>query len=259
MAARRLLAPCAFLLLSACQDFGGPIGGGLGGGPASLSPQEQRLQAIETKLGDIQRKVDNLNFAAQSQGITRLESEVRSLRGDVEQLRNDLEVSSKRSRDLYQDLDRRMTALENTSRAAHLSMTPQMAQPPAPPASQEEESTYLAVFDRLKAGKYDDAINGFKDQLARWPEGKYADNASYWMGQSYYSKRDYDAALAAFRALVEKFPTSPKAPEALVKVGTIHLDKKQKDEARATFQRVVKDYPDSDSANTARQRLEQLK
>lgn len=242
------------LALGACADFGAPIGGS-----APLSPQEQRLQGIEARLGDVTRKVDNLNFAAQSQGVSALEAEVRGLRGDVERLRFDLDSGNKRSRELYQDLDRRITALENASRSAHLAMTPQIAQPPPVPPSQEEESAYLAVFDKLKAGKYDDAIAGFKDQLQRWPDGRYADNAWYWMGESYYVKHEYDAALTSFRTVLDKFTSSAKAPDAQLKVGLTLIEMKKKDEGRASLQKVVKDYPDSNAATLARQRLDQLK
>ena len=243
------------VLLGGCADFGAPIGGS----NAPLSPQEQRLQAIEARLAEMTRKVENLNFASQTQGISKLEAEVRGLRGEVERMRYDLEASDKRARDLYQDLDRRITKVENEGRAAKLSMEPRISQPPPVPASQEEEATYLAVFDKLRGGRYDEAITGFRDLLQRWPDGRYADNAWYWMGESYYAKRDYDAALECFRALLEKFPASAKAPDAMLKTGMAQLEKKQKAEAKATLQKLVSEYPDSNAANVARQRLEQIK
>jgi tol-pal system protein YbgF len=242
------------LLLTGCADFGRPIGGN-----APLSPQEQRLQAIETRVAEIARKVDNLNFAAQSQGLGKLEAEVRGLRGDVEKLRYDLEQSDKRSRDLYQDLDRRMTRLENQGNAARLSMESRIAQPPALPAGQEEEAAYQAVFEKLRGGKYDESVTGFRDFLQRWPQGDYADNAWYWLGESQYAKRDYDGALQSFKMLLEKFPDSDKAPDGLLKTAVIQLDKKQKAEAKATLQQVLSRYPDSTAANVARERLDKLK
>jgi tol-pal system protein YbgF len=253
---RFTLALGAALTLAACADFGGPISGGP---DAPLSPQEQRLQALETRLGELVRKVDNLNLTQQTQGISGLQNEVRGLRGDVEKLHYDIDSSSRRSQELYQDLDRRMTKLENESRSAKLTMAPGIANAPPVPATQEEESTYLGVFDQLKAGRYDDAIAGFKSFLGRWPQGRYADNAWYWLGESHYVKRDYDNALSSFRTLLEKFPSSAKAPDALLKIGMAQIDKKQKAEARATLEKVIADYPTSNAASLAKQRLEQLK
>lgn len=246
----------AAALLCGCADFGGPIGGGES---RPLSPQEQRLQAIEGKLAELARKVDNLNLAAQNQGLSRLEAEMRGLRGEVERARYDLDTSEKRSRELYQDLDRRLAKLENESRSPKLAMEPKISQPPPVPESQEEETLYLATFDQLKAGRYDDAIAGFQQQLQRWPQGRYAANAWYWMGEAHYVKRDYGAALESFRALLQAFPESAKAPDALLKVGMAQIEQKQRNEARATLQKVVDQYPNSNAANLARQRLEQLK
>lgn len=242
------------LLLAGCADFGGPIGGG----SAPLSPQEQRLQALESRLADVARKVDNLSFASQTQSIAKLEAEVRGLRGEVERLRYEIETGEKRSRELYQDLDRRLTKVENEGRA-RLSMEPRLSSPPPVPASQEEESTYDAVFAQLKAQRYDDSIAGFKDLLARWPQGQYAPNAWYWLGESYHIKKNYDAALDAFNSLLAQFPTSAKAPDALFKIGLCQSEKKNKAEARASWQKVVAEYPNSQAAGLARQRLEQTK
>lgn len=240
-------------LLGGCADFGGPIGGS---GP--VNPQEQRLQALEARLGEVARKVENLTLAAQSQALARLEAEVRGLRGEVERMRFELESSEKRGRELYQDLDRRLTRIENEGRA-RLSMEPRIAAPPPVPASQEEEATYTAVFEQLRSGKFDESIAGFKDLLAKWPQGRYADNAWYWLGESHYAKKDFDAALEAFRSLMAQFPTSPKAADALFKIGLCHAEKKQKAEARASWQQVIAEYPNSNAASLARQRLDQLK
>src|SRR5688572_18970219 len=146
-------------LLAGCQDFGGI----LAGGEASQSPREQRLQAIEARLAEVTRKLDNLSLAAQAQNLTRLEAEVRGLRGEVEKLRFDFDTSEQRARDLYVDLDKRLARIENQG-GARLSMEPRLSQAPAG-ASSDEEAAYDAVFAQLKAGKFDDSIKGFRDVL----------------------------------------------------------------------------------------------
>lgn len=256
MAALRIVAVVAAGLVAGCADFGAPIDGG---SEASLSPQEQRLQAIETRLGDVTRKVDNLNTSNQAQNLSRLEAEMRSLRGEVEKLRYEIDTGNQRARELYQDLDRRMQLIENERRSARLAMEPKIAQPPAIPASQEEEAGYAGILDQLKAGRTDEAIAGFRDFTNRYPQGRFTDNAFYWMGEAYFVKRDYPSAERSFRTVLERFPASPKAPDALLKVGAAQLEQKQKDEARATWQKVIADYPASNAASLARQRLEQNK
>ena len=240
-------------LLAGCQEFGGV----LGGGDAPQSPREQRLQAIEAKLAEVTRKLDNLSLAAQAQNLARLEAEVRGLRGEVEKLRFDFDTSEQRARDLYTDLDKRLARIEQGG--ARLSTEPRLSQSPPGASSQDEESTYSAVFEQLKAGKFDESIKGFRGLLNRWPQGRYADNAWYWLGESYYAKKSFDSAADSFRTLLTQFPDSTKAPDALFKVGVCQYDKKQRNEARATWLKVVSDYPNSSAAKLARQRLDQTK
>ncbi|MGH8432347.1 MAG: tol-pal system protein YbgF, partial [Solimonas sp.] len=122
-------------------------------------------------------------------------------------------------------------------------------------ASVEEETAYLAAFDELKNGKYDGAVRGFRSMLERWPQGAYAANGYFWMGEAYIVKRDHKSALTAFQTLLQRFPTSPKAPDAMLKVGLTQIDLKQESEGRATLQRVISTYPNSNAAKLAQQRL----
>ena len=238
----------AAALLAGCQEFGGV----LGGRDSPQNPREQRLQAVEAKLADVSRRMEALTLAAQSQNVTRLEAEVRELRGEVEKLRFDFDTSEQRARDLYMDLDKRLARLEGQGGARRPSSAPV-------PSSQDEEAAYQAAFEQLKAGKFDDSIKEFRALLARWPQGRYADNAWYWLGESYYARKNYDGALESFRMLLTQFPDSTKAPDALFKVGVCQLDKKQKGEARATWLKVVSQHPNSNAAKLARQKLEQTK
>lgn len=122
-------------------------------------------------------------------------------------------------------------------------------------ATVEEETAYLAAFDEFKNGKYDNAIRGFKNMVATYPQGTYAPNAYFWMGEMYTIKRDYKAALTNFQAILQRFPATPKVPDAMLKVGLTQLELKSEAEGRATLQRVISTYPNSNAAKLAAQRL----
>lgn len=261
-----LLPPIAFgvLVISACTpSFGASR---IDGGQDIQSPEERRLQTVETKLSELNRRVDGINSLGLDQDTQKLREDLRSLRGDVEKLRNDVDNQAKRSKDQYLDLDRRMQKLEsgtiaigNNNTQASPPVTSPPAQPPSSGGSPEEETAYLTTFDLLKNGKYDEAIKGFKDMTAKWPAGHYADNATYWTGEAYYVKRDYKAALLNFKTVLEKYPSSPKASDAMLKIGLSQIELKQTDKGKATLQRVIDTYPGANAANLARQRLDTLK
>ncbi len=298
-------APLLLLTLSACaSDYGGAING-----QRALSPEEQRLQANETKLTEVSRRLNAIE--AQQQNATSSD-DLRNLRGQLEQLRYDVDQLQK-SQAQINDIDQRVRRLEgggapppsgdanavpgaaynggannsmpgapigapaNNAPLVAAGAVVGAAQPvtrttvvaPAPPAAApaaasssaaaDEEAIYLRSFDLLKAAKYDDAIGGFKGMLAKYPQGNYADNAWYWMGESYYVKNDYPNALKSYQSLLQKFPASPKVPDALLKSGAILQNQGQKDQARAAFNQILKAYPSSSAATQARTRLAQLK
>jgi tol-pal system protein YbgF len=268
----------AAALLAGCASGG--YGGPISGGSDNLSPSERRLQAVESKLAELSRRLDAVNLTGMDQENMRLRDDMRQLRGEVERLRYDFDQAQRRAREQYLDLDRRLQRFEGpgggqppvgarveasgTVTTPGLTRSPQTSIDGTPPpvtisqgsgASPEEEGAYLTAFDALKNGKYDEAIRGFRALLEKWPQGRFADNALYWSGEAYYVKRDYNSALAAFQAVLERFPNSPKGPDAMLKLGLTQIELKQEAQGRATLQRLVETYPQSNAARLAQQRL----
>jgi len=238
------------------------------------------MRAVESKLTELTRRINQ----AENKDDTKLQDDLRNLRGDLERVRFELDTQTRRNKDVGADVERRLQKLEAQAAApavaapavappaADLSVSaPAVAAPPpviytAPPAAPsadsgataaEEQAAYLKAFESLKAGKYDAAITGFKAMLGQWPQGNFADNAWYWLGESQYVKRQYKAALDSYTALVERFPASPKVPDALFKSGLTQIELQQPDKAKAAWRRVMKDYPNANAAGLARQRLAQ--
>ena len=119
----------------------------------------------------------------------------------------------------------------------------------------DERSSYNAAFDTLKAGRYADSARQFLAFLERYPNGTYAPNALYWLGESYYATQNYALAQQQFQALLDRYPTHDKAPGALLKVGLSQYGLKQMDAAKATLSQVGRRYPGTDAARVADDQL----
>jgi tol-pal system protein YbgF len=259
-----LPASCCALLLAACAS-----------NPAD-DPVQIKLNDIDARLGSVERVVSNQSLVDMSRRIDALEAQLREQRGSVEVLEKSAETARKSQRDLYADLDRRLSALENgthgTSGAAGAAGTTDSAGAATAvgggaataggaadgAAAGDDQAAYTAAFDHLKGGRYADAIAGFQDLMTRYPASTLLDNAQYWIGEAYYVTRDYEHAAAAFRAVGERWPTSRKAPDALLKLGYTQFEQKHLTAARATLQQVVERYGGSDAARLAQERLRKL-
>ena len=121
-----------------------------------------------------------------------------------------------------------------------------------------DKASYQAAFDLLKAGQYDQAIAGFQKHLASYPEGAYADNAQYWLGEAYYVNKSFAEARTAFQRVLDKYPQSRKIPDALLKLGYCAYELKDIPAARSALKQVTAKYPDSAAARPAQQRLDKI-
>lgn len=124
---------------------------------------------------------------------------------------------------------------------------------------ENEKNSYDKAFQSLKDLRYADAAQQFQSFLSQYPNSEYADNAQYWLGESYYVTRNYDIALQAFQGLMSDYPSSPKVPDGLLKIGYTHYELKQWDQARAALEQVQEQYPDTTLARLAGSRLRSMK
>jgi tol-pal system protein YbgF len=218
-------------------------------------PVQARLNDLDARLTKIERIMSNQSLLDMAQHLDAVQADVRTLRGQVDELQNGSEAMRKQQRDLYADLDRR---LAERGAAVGGGQAGASGTAGASASGGADQTAYAQAFEALKSGNYGAAIAGFRQYLATYPTSGLADNAQYWLGETYYVTRDYDNAAVAFRAVGEHWPNSRKAPDALVKLGFTEFELKQYAEARATLTQVTKRFPDSDAAKLAADRLKRL-
>ncbi len=234
--------------------------------------EAQRRQSVADRVAALEQQANapspTLELLRQ---IEALRAEVNSLRAQLEEQQHQTEQAANSARTQYLDVDARLQRLEAASQpppvldlpgdapveAAPADGAGAAANPPGKPvpATADEKAAYDAALNALKAAQYADSARQFGDFLARYPNGAYAPNALYWLGESYYVTENYPLAAEQFRELVQRYPAHDKTPGGMLKLGLSQLGMKQKSEGRATLQAVVKQYPGSDAARTAQQRL----
>ena len=122
-----------------------------------------------------------------------------------------------------------------------------------------EKADYNTAFAALKEGRYAESARLFAAFADRYPNGEYADNAQYWLGESYYVTGNYRIALDAFQKLVGRFPQSSKAPDAKLKLGFTHYELKQWDAAQSMLAEVTREYPNTTVSRLAENRLRAMR
>src|SRR5690606_4265136 len=207
--------------------------------------------------------------------LTALRREVQALRSQIEELQQHNEQLKSSNRSQYLDLDGRLNRLEGTAPGTldpNAVPAPSTSAPAAVPAIRDvaptihgdpgslskmadERGAYETAFNALKTGQYAQSASLFQQFLVDHPNGSYAPNARYWLGESYYVTQNYAMALEQFQALVQLHPTHDKTPGALLKVGLSQYGLNDLDAAEATLSQVARQYPGTDAARTADDRL----
>ncbi len=123
----------------------------------------------------------------------------------------------------------------------------------------ESEAAYRDAFALLKAGQYDQSIKGFTSYLQQYPNGQYADNAQFWVGEAYYVTRRFEPAITQYQNLIANYPESQKQAQARLKIGYSFDELGRRDEAAQILIQLMRDYPDSAAAQLADQRLQRLR
>jgi tol-pal system protein YbgF len=252
---------------------------------STLTPTEDpvylKMTDLEARVLRIERVVENQSLIELASQLDTLRAETTALRGEVETLRFETENSDDRQRELYVDVDRRLQTLEQSQRQAFAPppsqspggfapAAPSAAAPPpvaaAPPPvaaaparpTGTDQQNYQAAFDLLQARRYEEAGKAFNDFLIGFPDSPLADNAQYWLAETYYVQRQFPQALGHFQMVVENYPQSAKLPDALLKVGYCQAELGNRDAARTALQQVMRQFPDATAARLASQRLERL-
>ncbi|MSQ47124.1 MAG: tol-pal system protein YbgF [Deltaproteobacteria bacterium] len=146
-----------------------------------------------------------------------------------------------------------------------------VAPPPPPPAlalpsedeltlakeSFEAQEEYRAAWQALSGQRYNEAIQQFRTFQRKNPTSEMADDAQYWIGESYFTRRDYNRAILELNDVL-KYRKGDKAPAALLRQAEAFDEIGDKTDARLILQKLLNDYPNSREAKDAREQLQSL-
>ena len=136
--------------------------------------------------------------------------------------------------------------------------TPPPSTPPVNSTGMTPRRLYETAYADYTAGQWSLAIQGFETYLKTYPKSDLADDAQYYIGESYAGDSKFRDAATAYEKVIRDYTTSDILPEAWYKVGISYDRLGQADKAREAFEFVVKTYPDSDAGRLAKQNLDRL-
>lgn len=192
--------------------------------------------------------------------VEQLQQEIQQLRGTTEEQAYLLEQFKKSSRDRYIDLDRRISQLVTSKAAPVAAKIPSDNLAPQKNASAEEKVLYGKAKKKIKVKQFDEAISLLNKLLIDFPEGAYASNAYYWLGEVNLAlpAPDYQSAEIHFLKLLQRDARHRKVPAALFKLGKLYDMTGQAKLADKYLNRVIQQHSKSSAASLARKYLQAM-
>jgi len=214
--------------------------------------QEQQKQILE-RLSQTERQLaeqktaalqQHAVYAAQQEQIAQLKNRLRRLQNTTAKLNE----------------SRKITKLKLDKKIEKIAQAIKPAEPVELPGSggEDEKDHYTAAYLALKSGRYEEAIEKFRELLKTNPNGAYSDQAYYWLGESYLAQNNIPRAIGNFEWMVSNYPESTKHAVAMLRLGISYQSQGRITEARDLLQRLLKIHGDSPSAEEARVLLQSI-
>ena len=222
-----------------------------------------RIEAVQSEIRTLSTGVEEYKdyLNRPSKEIGRVKEDVEGRLKGLEERRKTLEERNKAQEEKMREMEDRLKGLEGKMKQAEPEKPSPAKEVPSERkgASAGMENLYKVAYESYQKGDAEGARKKFETFLKQYPNTELSDNAQFWIGETYYLKKDFEKAILEYEKAIAKYPEGDKIPAALFKQALAFSELGDKTNARNLFKRVIERYPHSDQAEMAKKRLETIK
>jgi len=120
------------------------------------------------------------------------------------------------------------------------------------PVELELYKSAKAAFD---GGDFKAARKGFQVLIKNYPKAENADNAQFWIGETYYNEKWYEKAILEYQKVIDRYPSGNKVRASLLKQGFAFFNLGDNTNSRLILKELISKYPQSNEAEIAKKKL----
>jgi len=260
----------------------------------------KKLNSIQDQLnniqGNIQSNIDakvtqalkNQNPLKIQNALTQMQDRLDKLRGEIEVLQFQLNNSQEREKTLYQDVDSRLSDLENKPQTAVEPSDLVTNNTPIPtdidtvqsdvwdelnPVAEEnslagnvppliDKNIEVAAYDEanalLRATKYQEAFIAFDRFISAYPKAEKIAEAKYNLGYAQFALKNYNAAIKTYSKVIELHVDSAIVPESMYGIANCEIQLAKIGNAKKTLRDLIQRFPYAEIIPKAKARLKAL-
>ena len=248
-----------------------------------LSEMEMRDAEDRRRRDDFAKNREATEQALRQQSATtraqidEIREEMRVLTGRIEELEHSVRQQRPVSETSDKPPDDRLARLEeadyqNSQRLARIeqvlklepmvigSKAESRIKPEGPAAKAPSETElYNKAKQAFDQGNMAAARKGFEDLILNYPNSQNADNAQFWIGETFFREKQYEKAILEYQKVIEKYPKGNKVPAALLKQGYAFQSLGDKVNSRLIFEELVRKHPNTSEAKAASDKLKEMR
>ncbi|MBN2541767.1 tol-pal system protein YbgF [bacterium] len=218
---------------------------------ASNASLDKKITVIDS-LVRVQNRLIRQMHAEQLNSFVLLQEELQIVEGILRESGHQVSYLSNKMENIRDDIISSRRALGDTTLTDSLGDSIGVSNAPNP-----AQIFKTANLDLTK-GNYKLAMIGFQQYLNLAPNGDFADDAQYGVGECLFLEGKYSEAIPEYLILEAQYPESEFTPSALYKIGLCYIKMDNKQMARKFFKAVKNSYPLSNEAKPAEQKLKDL-
>jgi tol-pal system protein YbgF len=249
---RTPILACAFaLLLSGCTSQFKRIETNTDQAVQNQQRLEQQLAELRAEIavirdGESAREADYLALRAE------MENQLRQLDTVVRQM----DVRSAEQESLLREI---LAALDLLARQpVQVGTDSTGVVTPATLGGSPGKDVFDAAWADYTRGDYAIARDGFQEVVDRFGRSELADDAEYWVAETWYAEREWEQARDGFDAMIQRYPESDVLPAAKLKLAYSLLETGDPERAIDVLEELQSSHPDSDEALIAGHKLSTL-
>ena len=208
-----------------------------------------RQTRLEAKMDRLSNQVQTISQKESTAGGTDVE-----LREKVYQL----EANMRELSQAYAKLESRVNQMTLGSTPPMTESGSQMQMPSETASVNAEEVIFNEGYTALSDGNYGESRSKFKEFLSRYPKSAKANDATFWIAESYYREGQFEESILEYQRFIDSYPKDQRVPLAYLKQGMSLVEIGKKEEAKLFFQTLIDKYPNSDEAKTAKEKISEL-
>ena len=245
---------------------------------AAAVQNEQVQLKLKQEIDDIEKRLDTGHSLTQEEyaeikyDIQAIKEELQRLEGLIEEVNHNFQNYSQKDQERVEKKLERLDQAISKNYEKVIRLEKYMGFEPSAageienkvvsseqPSKTSEKELYDLAKKLFDDGDKEAARIQFENFINKYPDSDNADNARFWIADSYYSEKWFEKAILEYQKVLEEYPVSNKLAAARLKQGYAFAELGEKANARLILKELVKKHPGSNEAKYAQEKLNSLK